>query len=223
VQSGTPTPVVKLPIGEDTSFVPSVKIGQTITFGGYIWKVLDVQGSMALVITEDIIELRPYNAVYDFVTWETCTLRYYLNNDFYNTFSEKERDMIIETVVYNPDNLWYGTPGGNDTVDRVFLLSLEEVDKYFGNSGDYLNTRGLPDKSDPPWWFTNQYDSAREAKYNGSLDRWWLRSQGRYNSHASFVDDEGEVRVSAFSEAAFVDFRYTGVRPAMWLDLRRGY
>jgi len=117
------------------------KIGSIIPFGNYKWRVLDVQDGNALIITEDVIEERPYNEENEGVTWRTCDLRKYLNNEFLRKFTKEQQGRIVEKKIPNPDNLWYGTKGGRDTRDKVFLLSLEEVDKYFGNSGDYLNKR----------------------------------------------------------------------------------
>ncbi|MDD6035308.1 MAG: DUF6273 domain-containing protein [Lachnospiraceae bacterium] len=61
----------------------------------------------------------------------------WLNSDFYRTaFSEKERASIAETLVRNADNPEYGTEGGNDTRDKVFLLSIEEATTYFDSDPD---------------------------------------------------------------------------------------
>ena len=111
------------------------------SFGGYDWRVLAAENSKALLISEYVLEKRSYDSDQEDITWERCTLRTYLNREFYNSFSSEDRNRIIETVNSNSNNLWYGTPGGNDTRDKIFLLSLEEADKYFGNSGDYLAKR----------------------------------------------------------------------------------
>jgi hypothetical protein len=111
------------------------KIGALIPFGGYDWRVLDVQGDKALIITEDMVEQRQYHKEYAEITWETCDLREYLNGEF---LSKLDNSRIVPQTVQNTDNLWYGTNGGNDTKDMIFLLSLEEADRYFGNSGEYL-------------------------------------------------------------------------------------
>ena len=121
-----------------------VKIGDNIKFGEYNWRVLDVQGDRAFIITETVIDDRKYHDEKNVsVTWEICSLRSYLNGEFYDSFVEKDR--IIPHNNTNPDNLWYGTKGGNDTIDKIFLLSLLEVDKYFGNSGDYSAKRNRCD------------------------------------------------------------------------------
>jgi len=85
--------------GSSTS---SVKAGGTIKFGKYNWRVLDVRDGKALLITENIIERRPYNMKSTKVTWETCTLREYLNGKFLQKFTAKEQRRIAETRILNP-------------------------------------------------------------------------------------------------------------------------
>lgn len=110
-------------------------IGSIIPFGGYDWRILDIQNHTALVITEDIIELRAYNDVYKDTTWSDCELRRYLNSEFYGSFNQADRSRIIPVMNENPDNQWYGSKGGEDTKDAIFLLSVEEaVCRYFGDS-----------------------------------------------------------------------------------------
>jgi ankyrin repeat protein len=66
-----------------------ITIGATIAFGNYKWRILDVQGGRALILTEDIIEKRRYNEKDEFVTWKTCTLRKYLNGEFLQKFTSE--------------------------------------------------------------------------------------------------------------------------------------
>ena len=195
----------------------------TIKFGGYNWRVLEKQGNRALIITEDIIELRPYNVGRKDVTWETCTLRKYLNGEFLSKFSKEEQARIIETRISNPDNLWYDTKGGNDTTDKIFLLSLEEVDRYFGNSGDYLNKRRKDwDVNNNKWIpanggivFSNANDSDRITKFENKALWWWLRSPGNVSSNAAYVGRVGYVYVYGYS----VNSGAFGLRPALLLNL----
>jgi len=208
-----------------TGVQASPRVGDVIPFGEWNWRVLDVQDGKALIITENLIEPRPYNVELTEVTWEKCTLREYLNGEFLQKFTAEEQRRIAETRVSNPYNLWYGTNGGNDTNDKVFLLSLEEVDKYFGDSGDYQNKRRMRYEGQYPngkWVaaddgpaFSNANDSDRIAKYNDAASWWWLRSPGFSSSYAAFVLYDGNVHVYGIS----VNFDYGGVRPALWLNL----
>ncbi len=119
-----------------------IKMDSTLSFGGYNWRVLDIQDNVALLITEDIIEQCAYHDAYKDITWADCSLRKYLNGEFYDKFSEADKSRIISVLNKNLDNQWYGSKGGVDTKDSIFLLSVEEVCKYFGDSRSKLYNRG---------------------------------------------------------------------------------
>ena len=141
---------------------------------------------------------------------EHSVIRQWLNTDYYNSFLADDRVRIAETRITNADNPWYGTPGGNDTTDRIFLLSLEEVVQYFGDSGQ------LGNRPDDKWWIDDQYNSARIARdANGTASWWWLRSPGDYSSFAAIVYDDGFLYLTG----SLVDHSSCGVRPALWLNL----
>ncbi|MDR0292998.1 MAG: leucine-rich repeat domain-containing protein [Oscillospiraceae bacterium] len=172
----------------------STAVGDIVSFGQYGWRVLDVQGGRALLLSEDILENRAYNTEYTDITWEDCTLRSYLNNDFINSaFSEGEQAKIIETNVTNDANPNSGISGGNNTSDKVFLLSIAEAEQYFNSS------------------------SARMAYFENSASWWWLRSPGLSSSAAFGVSDSYVYGGSHYDNR---DVSLTGgVRPALWLNL----
>jgi hypothetical protein len=120
--------------------------GGTISFGGYDWRVLEVRGEGALIVSESLVEKGAYNESKADVTWETCSLRAYLDGEFYDRFSESDKARIAPANVGNADNPWYGTSGGSVTQDRIFLLSIEEVIKHFGDSGQ-LQTKDRHSRS----------------------------------------------------------------------------
>ena len=219
----------------------------SLRFGGFSWRVLDVQDGKALIITEDIVEWRPYNIDYTAVTWETCSLRKYLNGEFLKRFTQENQDKIIETKIENPDNLWYGTPGGNSTLDKIFLLSIDEADRYFGDSGDYRDMRrktyffgdyyGISGRiidHDEGTLISNSHDSDRKANYyeKGLYGwQWWLRSTGAFTYQGPVVNVEDGKRIANLSAAKVFETGYidvlgnavnadsVGVRPVMWLNL----
>jgi len=209
-----------------------------LPFGKHKWRVLDVQDNRALIISETHVKAGDYHGVQVKVTWEGCDQREYLNSEFLNEFSQEERERILETQVKNPNNLWYGlvnriflgAKGGNDTLDRVFLLSIEEADKYFGNSGDYLNKRrkskdgedGKYSPSGKGFYLSNDHDSDRQAPFD-NMDApfwWWLRSPGSDGVFAAYVDHDGGVGVCGYPVGcSFSPNSGGGIRPAMWLKL----
>jgi TPR repeat protein/methionine-rich copper-binding protein CopC len=107
---------------------------QTVSFGGHAWLVLETKDDRMLVISEDILEDREYAPKFAETTWETSAIRTYLNNEFYNTFNEEDKARIISTRIANPDNAMYAVAGGNDTAERIFLLSMDEYNAYFGGN-----------------------------------------------------------------------------------------
>ncbi|MDR2532864.1 MAG: DUF6273 domain-containing protein [Oscillospiraceae bacterium] len=176
--------------GENSS--SSAGVGDIIKFGELEWRVLEVQDGMALVISEYLLEYQQYHADYDDATWEHSSLRAYLNGEFYNSFSSAEQGRILETTVINNDNPEYGTPGGNNTTDNIFLLSIDEAQTYFTD------------------------DSSRIAYFaDGDVHFWWLRSPGYLSDYAANVNGDGYVIVDGIE----VERGFVGVRPALWLNL----
>ena len=214
-----------------------VKEGAIIPFGKYQWRVLKTDGNSALIITESVIEFRPYHEEFTEITWEHCDLRKYLNKQFYDTFDPSDRTRILETRITDCDNPWYGTKWGNPTVDRIFLLSTNEVLQYFGDSGDLKNDKRWHYKSmasdelvlsDGPHCIAmgqcinDQYNDARKALYhkiyNAGWDErtWWLRSPGIHLRPTTvMIGKIGEL----FICGADVYMTDIGVRPALWLSL----
>lgn len=195
----------------------NVSVGQIIKFGKYEWQVLAIENDRILIITKDIPEERAYNKEYEGITWQNSTLRNYLNNEFYNQFSDDEKAMILETKLTNSNNPWYGTDSGFDTKDKIFLLSLDEVIKYFGDSGAISNKNNGFGNSDT--YIDDQYNDERLAYYKGGDGWWWLRTPGRIKHLSSIVYFDGSVYVYG----APVDRDFIGVRPALWLTATGNY
>ena len=142
-----------------------ISVGDLYEVGGYTWQVLDVKDDKALLITRDIIDARAFDGRGRGNSWEACSLRAWLNNEFYSGFSAQEQNRISETNVVNNSNPWFGTNGGPDTVDKVFLLSIEEVVMYFGDSGALTNWNGEDDS------IRDEYGENRKATLNMTEDQ----------------------------------------------------
>ena len=193
--------------------------GDTVLFGEYEqdnntsngkedveWLVLEVKDGKALVVSKYALDCKQYNTSNTDVTWETCTLRKWLNNDFINAaFSSYEKAMIPTVTVSADKN---STNPGNATQDQVFLLSITEANKYFGSDSarqckptDYAFANG-----------------AYVNSVNGNCG-WWLRSPGvtQYSAHsAAYVHNSGGV----YESGSDVDIGTSAVRPAMWISIK---
>lgn len=198
-----------------------MQIGDRIVFGNYEWEVLDIQDDRALIITKYIIEQRPYHDTYEEITWADCALRKYLNGEFYNGFSDTDRSRICTVVNKNHDNNWYGTKGGNDTSDKVFLLSMEEaVCQYFGDSSSKLYEPGKNQR----YWFErkDQNNVRRTAKLESEdyCNWWWTRTPGRVGVKAVYIHGDGNIGIQGNNilKGNIADGKCLGgVRPALWL------
>ncbi|MBR6089399.1 MAG: hypothetical protein IKP86_05650, partial [Anaerolineaceae bacterium] len=213
VPTDTPTPF-PTSTPEPTAVPLDLKAGEIFTFGRYEqdersgadpieWQVLAVENGRALLISRYALEAMKYNEEYEAVTWETCTLRSWLNGAFYGSvFNNEEKSRIAEVTNDNPDNAKYRTDGGFSTVDRIFLLSIDEANKYFRND-DARMCRAT---------FHAKQNGANT--YNGNA-WWWLRSPGYGSDVAADVFPDGSV----YDSGGYINNSGGSVRPAFWLNL----
>jgi len=183
---------------------------------GIDWLALDELNGKVLLISEKVLERKEYHVGGSAITWEQCTLRKYLNGEFLDKL-DTINSIIIEIQNDNPDNPWYQTVGGNQTKDKIFLLSLNEVCRYFGDSSAKLNKMG---STGSDCYIEDQNNKNRIAEdESGTVSWWWLRSPGGgidFGSGTSCVDMDGCVRVASY---VYNDTRSGGVRPAFWIKL----
>ena len=194
-----------------------IKVGNYIKFGAYEqdnntsngkedveWLVLEVKDGKALVISKYALDYKQYNTSNADVTWETCTLRKWLNNDFLGSAFSADQKAMIPTITVSADkNPEYSINPGNATQDQVFLLSITEANKYFSSDSarqceptDFAVTNGA--------WESNSGNCA-----------WWLRSPGSHQTLAADVTHDGSVNYIGYN----VYYFYDAVRPALWIDL----
>lgn len=111
-------------------------VGGAVTMGEWQgapleWGVLAQEGSRRLLFAMKPLCQKAFNDEFDITYWETSTLRAWLNDEFLpEAFADDERARILETYVKNDDNVMYRTEGGEDTVDRIYLLSIDEAEQY---------------------------------------------------------------------------------------------
>ena len=201
---------------------PAVAVGSIVHFGRYPqtaagtdmtpieWIVLDVRGNKALLLSRYGLDVKPYHLKYQTVTWEQCTLRSWLNGEFLlRAFTTREQTAILVTIVNNDRSQgfsgWFSS-GGDNTQNRIFLLSYAEANKYFHvTHDDNVRARLQP----------TAYALKEGAWTNSDFKTawWWLRSPGTDQYYAAIVNSAG------FLYDKFVDTDNGCVRPAMWVDL----
>lgn len=180
------------------------------------WRVLSVDGDDAFLLADTNLDVQQYNNPMSEVTWETCTIRTWLNDAFLNkAFTESEQEAIKVTHVINKDDKPYGIAEGNDTQDKVYLLSLSEVTnpQYGFDPAEYAsNTRSAEDTA-----YVTAGGEMKGGNMAGSTvmsPNWWLRSSG-FGMYTPTVYSSGTVnRVGQFVNASII-----AVRPALHLNL----
>lgn len=125
--------------------ITEAKAGDIVTFGTYEqdndaengaepieWFILDMEDGQATLLSVYLLDCQRYHPEETDMTWEDCAMRAWLNDDFLNAaFTKAEQEHIAVTKLVNEDNPVFGTQGGNDTSDKIWLLSLGDVEKYF--------------------------------------------------------------------------------------------
>ena len=199
----------------------------TVTFGSYPqndtsgntkepieWIVLDRQENKYFLLSKYIIDSKCYDDTDYKVNWESCTLRYWLNNTFsVKAFNNDEWNKIQITNVVNKDK---------DTLDKIFCINEDDVDKYFDpySSPRSENRKVLTSISSYAWRIrreisTNSYGIDRKENID-----FWLRGQNTYelnekNSYTALMVTDYDNGFSCVYQSVTEP---CGVRPALWVD-----
>ena len=191
------------------------EVGDIIKFGSYEqdnitnngnepieWLILDKNHDKLFLVSKYALDNKPFYTHIKATTWETSSIRYWLNNIFIlNAFTVEEQNLIQTTTVYADKNPEYDTPCGNDTEDKIFLLSINEVRKYFSSDLE----REIK---------TTEYSKNNKAYIDrNGYTWWWLRSPGSYDYFASGVSSDGSIHYIGRN----VDNNRNTVRPALWI------
>ena len=166
------------------------------------WRVLQSENGEAFLLSDVILDKQLYNENDKYVTWEKSSLRAWLNKKFINrAFSDEEKEKINITEIINQDNPVYGTEGGNNTFDKIFLLSLSEVsEQQDGEKYGFLD---------------DEIRACGKSDFSKTVSWWWLRSPGRNSFSAAEVDCCGWILRCGVD----VCYDSDGVRPALHLNL----
>lgn len=230
-------------IKEGKLLVPSdISVGDYLVFGTYEqdndlsngpedieWLVINVpkyadSEDEIFAISRYVLDCQPYHSTETNTTWETCTLRSWLNNDFLNTaFTFEEQQVIINSEQFaNPNPDYPFTKQGNNTYDKVFLLEISDftygafypfcnTDEILGIPTNYAISKGLVTYS--------------EIELNGRYPcEWWLRTAGVSEDHAATVEDN---KVNSHGPRVDVGAYYLdsekglGVRPALIIKIEK--
>ncbi len=201
-----------------TSPYDFTEVGDIITFGRYeqdqvkengadplTWRVLDKQDGKVLIITEHLIDELPYHAIY----WKHSPINGFLNGSFLNDFTPEEKAMLVKIRVQpDPHPDAPDTDQGSSFEEKVFLLSVDEAEKYFADDADRVS-----DLTAYTIWF-GDFDEKYGAKPGDSYP-WWLRTaywNGSSSASIAAVDENGRIIVKPH-------WWNCALRPACWIQL----
>lgn len=202
--------------GQACCILHNYKKGDIIKLGGCAglpveWTVLDTEATRVLLLTNDILDVKPYgSSILIETTWAESSLRKYLNDVFFKeVFSKQEREKIDSVKLDNENRGNRLDIDGAGESDRVFCLSVEEAEKYFQNDSERKATeyaKSKVEEDDLKYFIDKETETAR----------WWLRSQETFRGSIGRAAAIGYAGWIAY-EGLSVNSSSVGVRPALWI------
>ena len=238
---------------EELPCILKMKRSGEVTFGKYeqdgdltngpediVWILGDFnEDGKRYLVSKYALDCQPYHTdkYCHTTTWETSSIREWLNNDFKNAaFSSEELKWLAATTVEKEYNSYWDTSGNNDTTDYVFLPSMNEFDSYGIRSMDFENSNMMADRRlicEPTQYAINQgapyqqFTAAEGSNYNnlyGYYDitgmkgtTWWLRDTSMDKTRKSFVSIFGELGKDYYDNQ---DSKFA-IRPVICLDFEK--
>ncbi|MCQ2521953.1 MAG: FecR family protein [Lachnospiraceae bacterium] len=197
------------------------------------WIVIANDGGSVTLLSKYEVDILPYSSERGAITWEDSCLRLWLNQDFYGeAFTETEKAHIQTTTCVNEDNPYWGAnglvtwvdpgeedypAGGNDTKDKVYLLSLEELEQYFGiTAADFYSFYYEVIDLDEYWNLCDEKLGGllKSECATGEFEGWWLRSPGYASDCVAYVSTNDAVDMSGTGAMSCI-----GVRPVIRIGL----
>jgi hypothetical protein len=189
----------------------ALQIGHRFSMGHWqgepiSWRVLAVEKHRALVISDCVLDYEPFHT-WSAVIWKDSLARVWAMDFYDEAFSQEEKKRIRLTTIHTSDKpVWSddtADEAGVKTRDRVFLLSMQEAQRYFAADEDRVAKATV----------------YMQSKYGAKPDPdcicgWWLRNRGFNVSYASDVLPHGEI--DDYGEEVYES---GGMRPAMWINL----
>lgn len=167
------------------------------------WLVLAQKGDSILLLSRYALDFQSYHNVGGDIVWKDASVRAWLNKDFLQqAFMSGEQNAILSQAIPNAadnGNAEWDTAAGDSTEDRIFLLSVSDVNQYFKDN----NARKIRGTE------TARVQGARLWPLEET--DWWLRSPGKVQYDAGYVGTNGGY----FSNAAT---NKKGIRPALWFN-----
>ena len=168
-------------------------VGETFLYGTYEqdnelvndkepieWVILERDGKRLLAISKYVLVCQPFDMGNTPVTWESCSLRKWLNETFLDAAFSAEEQERLQTVILSEDGDRPYT-----SQDRVFLLSADEGDQYFASANERIcrTTESC----------LASFQANHIAVNANGVVFWWLRTPGIDSDCERIVFEDGSM------------------------------
>lgn len=174
----------------------SKREGESFCFGGFYqddinsekpieWIILKKQGNRLIALSKYALISKAYNEKEESTSWFDCSLRRYLNTEFLNSAFSNIEIGYLDVYMSSADanNKYSKIMQGRDASDRVFLLSMKELE----------DLPAAVRQCEPTSIVKNEVQSDENGKC-----RWWLRTLGYDTDCASGVYANGRIDLGGF-------------------------
>lgn len=196
-----------------------IKVGDTVKYGvmsydvkDYVrdivpmieWEVLDVEEDKALLITKKILLADKYaDKNGNKTNWADSEIRKSCEGTYGYMFSEYEREGIIETEIET---------NGEKTKDNIFILSLDEFLKYYGdNDKEGMNLKAISIAARNVVKEGLDVRTNEDSEYYGA-GSYWLRDNATIDGNAMWVGQYGHLYREGYDKE-----KLNGIRFSMWV------
>lgn len=192
------------------------------------WRVLSINGQDVFLMSDLILDFQPYLHSTDISeqnkSWADSDIRRWLNKTFINiAFTATEQKAIITTKVKTSNNPTYGSNGGRDTKDKIYLASFEEISNTaYGFSEDYSVKSEARKAKNTTYTAHKRYEAVKNCsplklKDFFGYDNWWLRNRTR-DTEKMFINLNGKDGAEGRGCQGYLGH---GVRPVFHLNLSK--
>ncbi len=194
------------------------------------WRVLSTGVDEAFLLAENGLDCKQYNETFEDATWESCTLRRWLNETFLNTaFSSSEQKAITTTYVIDDNVPYLDARYGENTNDKIFLLSTPEIMSW--NYGFWTSVTLSETRTCKPTNYAKQkgaysqtFSSSNPITWNLGNGGWWLRTSGCLGGCAAAIMSDGYANTARSTDKLVlgvygVNRSNVAIRPAMNISL----
>ena len=173
------------------------------------WQVLRIENETATLIAKSVLAADHYlndYAKFNTVTWAESSVRAWLRDTFYESaFTAREKADILLSSVSTADSITYGTAGGEDTKDYVYIPAGEDL-------ADVSLQIDLAAGCTP-------YAVSQGLGYTGAGQSNWMTRTPSYEQNGiEYVNTNGELE----NKEAHNVTKVLGIRPMVRLSLARG-